>query len=54
MGDALKKNLGADIELVAGSNGIFDVAADGIMIFSKVKQGHFPQPEEIVKLIQGE
>ena len=54
MGDELKKNLGADIELVAGSNGIFDVSADGKMIFSKSEQGRFPQPEEIVKLIQGE
>jgi selenoprotein W-related protein len=54
MGDELKKNLGADIELVAGSNGIFDVSADGKMIFSKSEQGRFPQAEEIVKLIQGE
>ena len=54
MGDALKKKFGADIELVAGSNGVFDVAADGKIIFSKFKQGRYPQPEEIVKLIQGE
>jgi len=48
----LKKNLGADILLVAGSNGIFDVSLDGNMIYSKSEQGRFPQPGEIVKLIE--
>ena len=48
----MKKNLGADILLVAGSNGIFDVSLDGNMIYSKSEQGRFPQPGEIVKLIE--
>jgi len=52
MGDELKKNLGADIELVAGSNGIFDITVDGKMIFSKLEQGRFPQADEVIKLIQ--
>ncbi|MFC1827732.1 SelT/SelW/SelH family protein [Thermodesulfobacteriota bacterium] len=52
LGDELKKNLGADILLVAGSNGIFDVSLDGNMIYSKSEQGRFPQPGEIVKLIE--
>jgi selenoprotein W-related protein len=53
MGEELKKNLGADIELVAGSNGIFDITVDGRMIFSKFKQGRFPQAGEVISLIQG-
>ena len=48
----MKKNLGADILLVAGSNGIFDVSLDGNMVYSKSEQGRFPQPGEIVKLIE--
>ncbi len=52
MGDELKNNLGADIELVAGANGIFDISLDGNMIYSKFEQGHFPQPDEIIKLIK--
>ena len=52
MGEELKKNLGAEIELIAGSNGIFDVSMDGRMIFSKSAQGRFPQPAEIIKIIQ--
>jgi selenoprotein W-related protein len=53
MGDELKKDLGAEVELIAGANGIFDVTVDGRMIFSKFEQGRFPQTDEIVSLIQG-
>ena len=53
MGDELKKTLGAAIELVPGANGIFDITVDGKMIFSKSKQGRFPQPDELIGLIQG-
>jgi selT/selW/selH-like putative selenoprotein len=52
MGDELKKNLGADIELVAGSNGIFDITVDGRIIFSKFEQGRFPQADEVISLIK--
>jgi selenoprotein W-related protein len=52
LGDILKKNFDVDIELVAGSNGIFDVSLDGNMIYSKSEQGRFPQPAEIIKLIE--
>ncbi len=52
MGDELKKNLGADIELVAGGNGVFDISLDGKMIYSKFEQGRFPQPDDIIKLIK--
>jgi len=53
MGEELKKKLGAEIELIAGSNGIFDVAVDGKMIFSKFEQARYPQTDEIIRLIQG-
>ena len=53
MGDELKKNLGAEIELIAGANGVFDVTVDGRMIFSKFEQGRFPRSEEIIDRIQG-
>jgi len=53
LGDELKKNFGAEIELIAGANGIFDISVDGRMIFSKSEQGRFPLNEEIINLIQG-
>ena len=52
MGDELKKNLGAEIELIAGSNGVFDITVDGKMVFSKFDQGRYPQVDEIISLIQ--
>ena len=52
MGDELKKDLGAEIELIAGSNGIFDVTVDNKLIFSKFTQKRFPDTEEIVGLIK--
>ena len=52
LGDELKKNLGAEIDLVAGSNGIFDVSLDGNLIYSKFEQGHYPTADEIIKLIK--
>jgi selT/selW/selH-like putative selenoprotein len=52
MGDGLKKEFRADIELVAGGGGVFDISVDGNIIFSKFKKGRFPQLEEIISLIK--
>jgi selT/selW/selH-like putative selenoprotein len=38
---------------VAGSGGVFEVTADGRELFSKIRQGRFPEPGEIEKLITG-
>ena len=54
MGDELKKEFGAEIELIAGGGGIFDISVDGNMVFSKFDKGHFPQPAEIISLIREE
>jgi selT/selW/selH-like putative selenoprotein len=39
------------IELIQGDRGIFDVHADGRLIFSKKTAGHFPSVKEILRLI---
>ena len=52
LGDEIKKEVDAEIELVAGSGGVFDISMDGRMIFSKSEQGRYPQPDEIIKLIK--
>jgi selT/selW/selH-like putative selenoprotein len=36
-------------ELVKGSNGVFDVTADGALIFSKHRENRFPDSGEIVQ-----
>ena len=50
----MKKNLGAEIELVAGSNGVFDISLDGNMIYSKFEEGRFPQTGDILERIKKE
>lgn len=47
MADALKKQFGAESELVKGGGGIFDVKVDGKLIYSKHQTGRFPEHKEI-------
>ncbi len=42
-----------DAELIRGDNGIFDVVADGALVFSKDQTGRFPENAEVVKAIRG-
>jgi len=48
----LKKQLTTEVELIPGANGIYDIMADGQLIFSKHAAGRFAEPEEIISLIQ--
>jgi selenoprotein W-related protein len=52
LAEELKSKLGVDAELVKKSGGIFEVYNDGNLIFSKVQLGRFPQPGEVIKLLQ--
>ena len=49
---ALSDELGAETELIKGSNGIFDVVADGNLIYSKHNSGRFPSNDEIIKKLR--
>jgi predicted Rdx family selenoprotein len=33
---------------VSGENGQFDILAEGKLIFSKEREGRFPEPEEVI------
>ena len=48
----LKKHLDVEVELIAGSGGIFEVSCDGDMIFSKKQEGRFPKAAEILARIK--
>lgn len=50
--DQLKKELGAEVELIPGSGGVFTVCVDGQQIFSKHATGRFPDDGEIVGLLR--
>jgi selenoprotein W-related protein len=42
--------LNADVKLIAGSGGVFDVAVDGKVVIKKTWEG-FPDEESIVKAV---
>ena len=38
---------GAEVELVPGIAGVFDITVDGRLVYSKKETGRFPTDEEI-------
>ncbi|HBG20733.1 MAG: hypothetical protein A2X81_12080 [Desulfobacterales bacterium GWB2_56_26] len=52
MGDELKKTLGAEVQLVPSSGGVFEVVADGNLVYSKLNLKRFPEEGEVVSLIR--
>lgn len=51
MADAIKNGFGIDCELIKGGGGIFDVRADGDLIYSKHETGRFPEHREVLSKI---
>lgn len=50
MSDDLKQRFGADVELVRGGGGVFEISVDGRLVFSKKELGRFPTDDEIAGL----
>jgi len=48
----IRQALGVEPQLVKGANGVFDVAADGKLVFSKHRDGRFPGAEEIIQSLR--
>jgi selT/selW/selH-like putative selenoprotein len=44
----LEEKYGADVELVPGVGGVFEITVDGLLKFSKKQTGRFPTDEEVV------
>jgi selT/selW/selH-like putative selenoprotein len=40
-----------EAELRPGDSGVFDVVADGRLVFSKARAGRFPEPEEVIEAL---
>ena len=47
MSDRFSQIDGAEIELVKGGNGVFEISLDGEPVFSKKALGRFPEDDEI-------
>lgn len=52
MAAALEEELGLKADLIEGDDGIFDVAVDGDLVFSKQECGEFVGTQEIVELVR--
>jgi selT/selW/selH-like putative selenoprotein len=49
----IRRGTGTDVALVEGRGGVFDVVADGKLLFSKKTERRFPTAEEILRALQG-
>jgi predicted Rdx family selenoprotein len=47
----LNESTAHDAQVVSGEKSQFDVVADGRLIFSKQKEGRFPEHEEIIRAL---
>jgi selenoprotein W-related protein len=43
----LERKYGAEVELVPGVGGVFEITVDGRLAFSKKQMGRFPTDEEV-------
>ena len=48
MADKLEQSFDTSVELVRGSNGIFDVEQENNLIYSKHETGEFPNEEKLI------
>jgi len=44
--------LGVEARLIKGKDGVFDVVANGNLVFSKHETGRFPEEREIVEALR--
>lgn len=44
----MEQKYGAEVELVPGVAGIFDITVDGALKYSKKQTGRFPTDDEVV------
>ena len=51
LADEIRSAAGIDPFLIPGSDGAFEVSVDGKLIFSKLQSGKFPEPGEILRLL---
>ena len=51
MAATIEREIGTQPELIRGGGGVFDVVADGELIFSKKKVGRFPEDAEVLQAL---
>jgi len=48
----IREEFGVEPQLVKGDDGVFDVVADGQLVFSKHQTGRFPEQEEVLAVLR--
>ncbi len=48
----ISEELGIEALLIKGVAGVFDVSADGTVVFSKLEEQRFPQDTEIIEALK--
>ena len=43
---------GVDVQLIAGSGGVYEISVDGKLIFSKKQLNRFPRDGEVLSLLR--
>ena len=43
---------GVEVQLIPGSGGVFEIVADGRLVFSKKQTGRHAEPGEVVSLLR--
>ena len=54
MAALLQKTFNAEISLIKGGGGDFEVFVKSVLIFSKKKEGRFPKEGEVERLIKNQ
>jgi selT/selW/selH-like putative selenoprotein len=49
---AIEGQIGVKPRLVRGDNGVFEVSADGALVFSKKQAGRFPTDAEVLAALR--
>ncbi|THB79646.1 MAG: SelT/SelW/SelH family protein [Desulfobulbaceae bacterium] len=52
MGAEIRSQFDADVELIAGGGGVFEITLNGRLLYSKKKLGRFPEAGEVVNLLK--
>jgi selT/selW/selH-like putative selenoprotein len=49
----IRRGIGVEAQLIEGRGGVFDVVADGKLLFSKKVERRFPDRDEILGKLRG-
>ena len=52
MADAIKKEFGRKVTVTEGRTSSFEVTVQGKVLFSKLKEGRFPEVSEIIAALK--